>query len=78
MYIRRGSTRHNTWTLEHNLYEEVMSRPDIKLVVVNKKGRSITLTQQEVATLWEFSAFVSSEDGYPVKIIHFPWHPLNL
>ena len=77
MNIIRGSTEQNTWTIEENLFEQVMSLPDNTLTVSNKKGRSVTLSQKDVSKAWNDTGFISSRSGLLVKVIRFPWHPLN-
>lgn len=76
MRIHRGSTEQNTFTLEDNLMNRVMSSPDIHLRVVNSKGREAVFTQAEVEKLWNDHGYILARNGHMVKVVRFPWHPL--
>jgi len=77
MVIARGSTEQNTWTIEESLLKQIASQKNSQLRVTNKRGRSHTYSRKEVLQLWINHNFVTSRSGYLVKVIRFPWHPLN-
>lgn len=77
--IHRGSTEQNTWSIDDQLYDTLISSPTGSILrVINKKGRGINLTQADVTLIWESKGYLSSKNGHLVKIVRFPWHPLEM
>lgn len=75
-FIRRASTQANTWTIDDGLFEEVISTPNAKLVVINNKGKEVIYTQIEVIKMWNQKGYLSSSTNYPIRVMYFPWHGL--
>lgn len=68
----RGSTRMNTYTIDHHLYHAVMKyQADLRVYAVS--GVYITLTPSMLHDLYTNAESRVSSTGTYVRVIKFPW-----